>query len=105
VAEELEHWRKAIPKARDREQSRILVWIVGTLLIAGAVTPPLATLKLGLPLWSLATPFVFSAGFAILVYALRAATPGASILGFLICFILTQSPEAWTPYSPYPASH
>ena len=103
MAEELEHWTKAIPKARDRAQSRILVWIVGTLLIAGAVTPPLATLKLGLPLWSLATRFVFSAGFAILVYVLRAATPGASILGFLICFILAQSSEAWTPYSAYPA--
>jgi uncharacterized protein (TIGR00297 family) len=105
VAEELEHWRKAIPKARDRAQSRILVWTVGTLLITGAIIPPLATLKLGLPLWSLTMPLAFSAGFAILVYALRAATPAASILGFLICFILAQSPEAWTRYSPYPASH
>jgi len=104
VAEELEYWRKAIPKARDRAQSRILVWIVGALLIAGAITPPLAILKFGFPLWSLTTPLLFSAGFAILVYALRAATSGASILGFLICFILAQSPEAWTPYSPYPES-
>jgi uncharacterized protein (TIGR00297 family) len=50
-------------------------------------------------------PFAFSAGFAVLVYSLRAATPGASILGFLICFILAQSPEVWTRYSPYPGSH
>ncbi len=31
-------WRKAIPQARDRLQSRVLVWVVGTLL-AGAVLP------------------------------------------------------------------
>jgi uncharacterized protein (TIGR00297 family) len=105
VADELEQWQKAIPKARDRAQSRVLVWILGLLLAGGAIAPPLATIKLGLPLWPLTTPFVFSAGFAILVYSLRAATPEASILGFLICFILAQSSEVWTRYSPYPESH
>ena len=105
MAEESEHWHKTIPKARDRAQSRILVWIVGPLLFAGAVTPPLAALKLGFPLRSLTAPFLLSAGFAILVYALRAATLEASILGFLICVTLAQSSESWTPYPLYPTSH
>lgn len=105
MAEELEQWRKAIPKARDQTQSRVLVWIVGLLLVAGAIAPPLATLRLGLPLWPLTMPFAFSAGFAVLVYSLRAATLGASSLGFLICFILAQSPEVWTRYSPYPGPY
>ena len=31
--EEESGWRKAIPEARDRLQSRMLVWVVGTLLV------------------------------------------------------------------------
>jgi uncharacterized protein (TIGR00297 family) len=77
---------------------------MGTLLVLSALAPPFAALKLGLPLWPLATPLIFSAGFALLVSALRAATPTAVTVGFLICFILAQSGEVWTRFSIYPAS-
>jgi uncharacterized protein (TIGR00297 family) len=93
MAEEFDLWHKAIPKDRDKMQSAILVWVVGILLILIVVTPPIATRKLGLPLWPLTGPLLFSAGFALLVWLLRAATAAASVMGFLICFILAQSPE------------
>jgi uncharacterized protein (TIGR00297 family) len=102
MAGEFERWHKPIPIDRDRRQSRVLVWIVSVLLVLGAIAPPIGALKLGLPLWPLARPLLFSAGFALLVWLLRAATPMASIVGFLVCFILAQSPEVWTRYSAYP---
>ena len=105
MAGEFDRWHKAIPEERDRRQSGILVWVVGTLLVLGAVVPPLGALRLGIPLWPLARPLLFSAGFAFLVWLLRAATAAAAIMGFLICFILAQSPEVWTPFSVYPISH
>jgi uncharacterized protein (TIGR00297 family) len=104
VGEELERWHKAIPTAKEQAQSRALLWVTGTLLVLAALAPPLATFRLGLPLWRLGPPLIFSAGFAVLVWALRAATPGAAIMGFLICFILAQSGEVWTRFLPYPAS-
>ena len=105
MAGEFDYWHKAIPRNKDHRQSRILVWIVGTLLVLGAVAPPLGALRLRLPLWPLARPLLFSAGFALLVWLLRAATLTAVAMGFLICFILAQSPEVWTPFSVYPISH
>jgi uncharacterized protein (TIGR00297 family) len=102
VNDELEQWRKAIPRSRDRTQSTILLWIAGPLLLWSALGPLLAARKLGLALWPLAFPLVFSAGFAVLVRLLRAATTAAAVMGFLICFILTQSPEIWERYSSYP---
>ena len=105
MAGEFERWHKAIPKDRDQRQSRILAWIVGPLLALGAVVPPVGALKLGLHLWPLAGPLLFSAGFALLVWLLRAATPAASVMGFLVCFILAQSPELWTRFTVYPIPH
>lgn len=96
---------KSIPEARDRAQSSALVWIAGILLLLGALVPPLAAIHLSLPLWPIAKPLLFSAGFAALVYALRAATPMASVVGFLICFILAQAPAVWSPYTPDPTPH
>jgi len=91
--------RKAIPEVRDRAQSKVLVWIVGVLLLLRALAPPLAAARLSLPLWPISRPLLLSAGFAALVLALRAATPAAAGLGFLVCFILAQSPAAWSRYT------
>jgi uncharacterized protein (TIGR00297 family) len=105
MAGEFDRWRKAIPHGRDQRQSRILVWVVAILLVLAAVAPPIGAVRLGLPLWPLAWPLLFSAGFALVVWLVRAATTAASAMGFLICFILAQSPEVWTRYSVYPVSH
>jgi uncharacterized protein (TIGR00297 family) len=107
MAEEFDHRHKAIPQDRDEIQSGFLVWAVSTLLILAVIAPAI-TLKLELPLRPLAFPLLFSAGFALLVWLLRAATASASVMGFLICFILAQPPEIWTHHfaytSPRPAS-
>jgi uncharacterized protein (TIGR00297 family) len=103
--QEMTHGRKAIPEERDRAQSKALVWTVGALLLLGALAPPIAAVKLSLPLWPMGGPLLFSAGFAVLVLALRAATPAAAALGFLICFLLAQSPVAWSRYSPDATPH
>lgn len=102
--EDLEPWHKAIPRTRDQAQSRVLVWITGTLLVLGALAPTVTALRLGLPLWPLTRPLLFSAGFALLVWALRAATPAAAAMGFLVCFILAHFGEVWTRFTLYPAS-
>lgn len=83
-------------------QSRVLLWVAAPLLVWSALAPPLGAVRLGVPLWPLAAPLLFSAGFAVLVRAVRAATTAASVVGFLICFILAQSPEIWARYSSYP---
>ncbi|HMF52924.1 MAG TPA: DUF92 domain-containing protein, partial [Edaphobacter sp.] len=99
MSKEMPLWRKQIPEARDRRQSSALAWTIGILLLLAALAPPLAALRLSLPLWPLARPLLLSAVFAVLVYALRAATLQASALGFLICFILAQSPAIWSRYT------
>lgn len=99
MSEEMPRSRKPIPEGRDRAQSRALTWTVGLLLLAGALAPPLAALRLSLPLWPIAKPLLFSTVFAALVYLLRAATPWATAIGFLICFILAQSPSIWSRYA------
>lgn len=98
-------WRKPISEARDKAQSKALVWIVGALLLLAALVPPLSALRLSLPLWPLAKPLLLSAAFTGLVYGLRAATPAASALGFLICFLLAQSPGIWSRYGQDAGSH
>lgn len=98
-------WQKPIPQARDKAQSRTLVWTFAILLSLAALAPPLAAVRLSLPLWPLARPLLFSVLFAVLVYSLRAATLAASLLGFLICFILDQSPAAWSRYLPDTSPH
>lgn len=97
--EEMPPWRKAISQERDHVQSKVLVWTLGILLALGALALPAAAARLSLPLWPLARPLLFSAIFAAVVYLLRAATLAASILGFLICFILAQAPAAWSRYT------
>jgi uncharacterized protein (TIGR00297 family) len=94
--------RKAIPRERDRKQSQALVCSVGPLLGLAAVAPVAAALKLGLPLWPLRGPLLFSSIFAALVWSLRAATPGGVVMGWMVCFVLAQ-PQRWTRFSPVPA--
>jgi uncharacterized protein (TIGR00297 family) len=87
--EEGTRWRKAIPEARDRLQSQVLVWVVGILL---------TSIVLGLPMFHLFDPdgalsvlakaVAISVGFAGLVFALRAATIAGAVFGGMICLIL-----------------
>ncbi|HEU4634651.1 MAG TPA: DUF92 domain-containing protein [Edaphobacter sp.] len=98
-------WRKAIPQTRDRLQSTALTVVVGLLLLAGALAPPLGAIRLGLPLWPLGTPILVSLAFAGIVLMLRAATPAASAIGFLVCLILAESPAAWSRFTSDPAKH
>lgn len=89
-------WQKAIPKGRDRLQSRVLVGVVVPVLAVGAVAvyPP----------WNAASaiPLIGSAVFALVVWALRSATlPGAAV-GFLVCAILARIPNVWTGFGSQP---
>jgi uncharacterized protein (TIGR00297 family) len=77
---------KAIPPARDRLQSRILVWIVAPLIawscaqiihfFYGWESPLLRDLAV-------------SIAFALAAWFLRAATPAAALIGGMICLLLT----------------
>ena len=86
-------WKNAIPRGRDRLQSRVLVWVVGTLLILETV-PILRQIYF---LWgtnrtselhTLAKVVGISVVFACLVLILRAATLAGALSGGLICLIL-----------------
>ena len=78
-------WRKVIPEGRDRLQSKVLVWVVGI--------PLIASLPVSILLLLHSSTFVKAAAasltFGVLVWALRAATPMASLLGAVICFLVT----------------
>lgn len=101
----MQGWRKAIPEGRDRSQSRALTWVMALLLLAGALAPPLGAARLGLPLWPLGSPLLVSVIFAAVVLMLRAATPAASAIGLLVCFILAESPAAWSRFTYDPTEH
>lgn len=94
--EEVTGWRKAIPEARDRLQSRVLVWVVVPFLIVGTVSV----------YWPLngasSVPLIWSLAFAILVWLLRSATLPAAAVGFLVCAILAKVPVVWTGFDPLP---
>ena len=82
--------QKAIPPARDRLQSRLLVAVM---------VPGLAIFALRIihTLWIDADPhylvvsIVISVAFALVAWLARAATPAAAASGGLICFLLTTS--------------
>jgi uncharacterized protein (TIGR00297 family) len=89
-------WRKAIPQARDRLQSSVLVTVVVPLLVIGTAVvyrPPTR---------ASAIPLLCSFAFAVVVWLLRSATVPAAGVGFLVCAILAQSPAVWTGSSPLP---
>ncbi|WP_353062800.1 DUF92 domain-containing protein [Tunturibacter psychrotolerans] len=81
------HWGKAIPRARDRMQSRWLVVVVVPALVLGAVGTCFEAAMTG-AVGSLLFPLVFSVVFAGVVLALRSATPPAAGVGLLVCLIL-----------------
>jgi uncharacterized protein (TIGR00297 family) len=86
-------WRKAIPEARDRLQSKWLVGVVGALLVWDTV----AAVRQVCLLWGsylLAEIVGISIAFACLVFALRAATPGGALVGGMICFDLLSATSA-----------
>src|SRR5258708_39430408 len=85
--------RKAIPETRDRKQSQVLAWLVGTAL---AVLSVLTLVQAG-PMATRFPTFVLgsaaiSMAFALVVWMLRAATPAGALAGGMICLLLTY----WT---------
>jgi uncharacterized protein (TIGR00297 family) len=98
-------WRKAIPESRDKLQSRLLVWIVGSLL-AFSTSLPLISLMLltsfAMPrryhaypnqAWLWIAPWIVSLTFGLLVWAVRAATLGGVFFGSAICLLVTLATE------------
>jgi uncharacterized protein (TIGR00297 family) len=83
-------WRKAIPEARDRLQSKWLVGVVGTLLVlmSADVVRWTRTFGVRFPVFVLEV-FVLSVAFALIVRRLRAATLGGAVCGGLICLHVT----------------
>jgi uncharacterized protein (TIGR00297 family) len=88
-------WRKTIPEARDRLQSRVLVWVVGTLLAMETI----GVLRQTYFIWGqqnicehtlLAEIVGISVTFAVVVLFLRAATVAGSLVGGMICFLLVS---------------
>ena len=88
-------WRKAIPEARDRLQSRMLVTVVGVLLALEIV----AVLRQIYFIWGeqnvrehilLAEIVGISVAFAGLVLSLRAATVAGAVFGGMISFLLVN---------------
>ncbi len=83
-------WKKAIPEALDRLQSRVLVCVVGAMLVgmsvqAVRVAYPLAARYSALPILAAG----ISLGFGLLVRMLRAATAVGAVCGGMICFVIT----------------
>ena len=82
------HWTKAIPRARDRWQSRWLVVVVVPALVlvaVGSCVGLMLSAPGGLPRF----PVVFSVAFAVLVWAMRSATLPAAGVGLLVCLTLS----------------
>ena len=94
-------WRKTIPEGRDRGQSRVLVWVVGSLLALAALylLVRVAAMATGWSaprryhtypheLWYAILPWIVSLTFGVVVWALRAATALAALFGSVICLLV-----------------
>jgi uncharacterized protein (TIGR00297 family) len=79
---------KAIPPARDRLQSRLLVWIVAPLIALACAQLIYLTRDHG---WEepMLKSLAISIVFALTAWFLRAATPAAALIGGMICLLLT----------------
>jgi uncharacterized protein (TIGR00297 family) len=82
-------WKKAIPEAMDRLQSRLLVVVVGSLLAWMTVW----TVMLAIPNTTRFPVFILGSAvvsltFAVAVWLLKAATPAGAGFGGLICLLL-----------------
>jgi uncharacterized protein (TIGR00297 family) len=89
-------WRKAIPQARDRFQSRMLVIAIGALLVWMSEWT-LQRYYVGLkhnPAPVLAAIGI-SVAFAVLVLVLRAATVGGTLFGGMICLLVLNGTATW----------
>ena len=89
MGEEMGIREKAIPAARDRLQSTVLVWAVGMLLAALCFQTALFAYALA----ERFPEFVFGAlgislGFALVAWGLRAATPAGAACGGMVCLLL-----------------
>ncbi len=110
-------WRKAIPEARDRMQSRVLVWVVVSILLLSATylaidyilyihrvlsDHPLDSQHVvrTRAMWHFITPITVSLTFGLLVWRTRAATPGGIFCGMLICYSIIP----WTRATDLPHS-
>jgi uncharacterized protein (TIGR00297 family) len=91
-------WRKAIPQIRDRIQSQLLVWVVGSLLVTLTARTLLSAYlpTSHFPVFP-SEALAISLAFAIVVLTLRAATPAGAACGGMICLLLTY----WTGSPPW----
>ncbi len=89
-------WRKVIPEARDRLQSRVLVVVVGALLVWMSEWT-LERYYIGLKYnpGPLLAVVAISAAFAVLVVILRAATVAGAVFGGMICLLLVNGTLTW----------
>lgn len=89
MGEEMGIWRKTIPVARDRRQSKVLAWVVGMLLAALCFQTALFAYALAerFPgfVWGVVG---ISLGFAMVAWGLRAATPAGAACGGMVCLLL-----------------
>ena len=93
-------WRKAISRARDHTQSRVLTLSITSLLLFGA-------LHLAVRRWQLHAlspwPPLLSLLFALTVWRLRTATTAASAIGGIICLLLASSTPRLSSFAISPA--
>jgi len=84
-------WRKAIPEARDRLQSRVLVAVVGGILALESLSALWGMNWDYLSFRRLNVEFLtISIVFALIVLGLRAATPAAATIGGMICLLVLR---------------
>jgi len=82
--------QKVTEGGRNRRQSVALVWMVAPLIALGAAWQPLYAAARGLSLAPWTVPLLLSVGFALLVWALEAATWPAAAIGAMICMVLAE---------------
>ena len=78
-------WRKAIPEARDKLQSKVLVWVVGPVLTGLFLVVVVVGIHFGDGGRLVFQALGVSLTFGVLVWARRAATPVAAVFGAMIC--------------------
>ena len=85
-------WTKNIQPARDRLQSRLLVWIVAPILCALALDTVRQFIGAGeYARADLTKALAISLIFALVAWCLKAATPLAAWCGGTICLLITES--------------